>query len=100
MINKEAVITRTRNAINEFINEQILDALEVIEDKPVPEVMIPHHGQIRQYADGTREFVWKGKTFIIFHMKPNPTTGQIDIQAEHTYTDKGISLDEYLREEP
>jgi len=72
-----------KNAINHFINEESRIAVELLEGHVCSDVEISTKGLFKRYADNTTEFIWKGKTAIIF--RPEVTANGIELIAEHMY---------------
>jgi hypothetical protein len=78
----------TNNALTYFMNEQIRNATEILEDRIVSDIEISAYGKIQLYQDGTRVFLWKGKPTILFTFFT--TSAGLEIEAQHKYDDERL----------
>ena len=93
-IEVEKFLRKSTNAFNHFMNQQIYDCVEVVEDKPQSDLAISTYGEIKQYQDGTREFYWKEKLMLVCRLGKDEWNNII-AYADLIYMDEQLTLQEY-----
>jgi hypothetical protein len=79
------------------MNEQILNALEILDPTLASELNISIHGNLRVYSDGHSIFSWKGKDIILFE-PVREVDGKFNLYAHHNYetTETSTSFGDFI----
>jgi len=82
------------NSIQHFVNEQIRDVVELLEDVPQSDLAIASHGELKKYTDGTLVFLWKTKEALVF--RPEKTHRGIEYVVYQTLNhNHRVTLDDF-----
>ena len=87
---QQVLVKTATSKITHFRNQQILDALEYLEDEEISAEELYQHGKVDVYGSGDAEFFWKGKLTIVFP-KPELKLGTLEMKAFHPYKDEEVT---------
>jgi len=73
-----------------FRNEQMLDAVEALEGKPVSRSEVMEFGKLYAYDNDELHFVWKGKLAIIFLPPSIDDLSMLNMEAILVYADDKV----------
>jgi len=68
-----------------FLQQQMLDALEILDPKHANLIALQTYGELKVHNDGTSEFFWKGKRAILFYNQGIDSSGKLVLEAIHKY---------------